>query len=166
MNSGTGLTKRRYDVFKCGLLPRRQDHGRSSPRPSLCTGFSDTLLAPVTHTIWLFQRPTCCPNQASMLAYLALSSMNFRRGGTSSPIDIENTWSAPAAAFNRHLTQGPVFRIESGFPKLLGIHLTQTLVALDVDATFAAAFAFEFGNEAVAFVVVPSINGTLSFLTW
>ena len=56
--------------------------------------------------------------------------------------------------FNGHLTQRPVLRVERRFPELLGVHLTQTLVTLHVDAAVGLAVASELRNQAVALVVV------------
>ena len=62
--------------------------------------------------------------------------------------------------FDGDLAQCSVLWVEGGLPKLFRIHLTETLVALDVDAAVAAALAAELCDQAVALVVVPRVNRT------
>ena len=64
--------------------------------------------------------------------------------------------------FNGYLAQRPVLWVECRFPELLGVHLTQTLVALHVDAAVGLAVASELRNQAVALVVVPRVDGALA----
>ena len=84
------------------LCPRKpQRSGRPLPLKGLPAPFARSFCtsshAPPTGACSQGGRGGETPNQASMLAYLAFSSMNARRGGTSSPINIEKTWSQAAA---------------------------------------------------------------------
>ena len=60
--------------------------------------------------------------------------MNLRRGSTSSPISVEKIRSASTASLDLHLQQGSLFRIHCCFPELARVHLTEPLVALDIQA--------------------------------
>ena len=64
----------------------------------------------------------------------AFSSMNFRRGSTSSPINVEKISSASYGVLDLHLQQRAGVGIHRGLPQLLGVHLSKAFVALDVQA--------------------------------
>ena len=57
--------------------------------------------------------------------------MKIRRGSTSSPISREDFVGVGGILYS-HLFEQSTFRIHSGFPQLLGVHLTKTLVTLGV----------------------------------
>jgi Tfp pilus assembly ATPase PilU len=58
--------------------------------------------------------------------------MKSRLGSTRSPISVENTRSASKASSTRTCSSVRLRRIHRCLPKLLGIHLPQALVALDL----------------------------------
>ena len=60
--------------------------------------------------------------------------MNWRRGSTASPIRIVKSSSALAASSTVTSSSRRAFGIHGGFPELGRVHLTETLVALDVEA--------------------------------
>ncbi len=63
--------------------------------------------------------------------------MNSRRGSTTSPISVVKISSASSAWSTLHLEERADGRIERGLPELLGVHLAETLVALDREALAA-----------------------------
>ncbi len=62
--------------------------------------------------------------------------MKSRRGSTTSPISLVKMSSASARSSILTLQEGAGFRVKRGFPKLFGVHLAQTLVALERKALF------------------------------
>ena len=68
--------------------------------------------------------------------------MKALRGGTSSPISIVNMWSAAIASGSVTRIKRALGRIHRRLPKLVGVHLSKTLIALDLDP-FAAIDAEE-----------------------
>ena len=69
---------------------------------------------------------------------LALRVMNERRASTSSPISTQNSSSAVAASSRVTWQQHPGGRVHRGLPQLLGVHLAEALVPLDVVRPSAA----------------------------
>ena len=58
--------------------------------------------------------------------------MKRLRGGTRSPISMVKVSSACLGIFERDLAHGAVERVHGRFPKLLGVHLAQAFVALNM----------------------------------
>ena len=69
-----------------------------------------------------------------LLTLSALSSMNLRRGSTSSPISVEKMMSASYGVLDPHLQQRARLRVHRRLPELLRVHLAEALVALDLEA--------------------------------
>ena len=97
-----------------------------------------------------------------MFAYVAFSSMNSRRGPTSSPISMANIWSASAA-----LSIVICFSVRfSGFMvvshQLMVVHFSQTFVSLCVDLVFVTAAIFV--DECLTLLVSPAIFFHFAFL--
>ena len=74
----------------------------------------------------------------SKLATLrALAWMKSRRGSTRSPIRVEKVSSAESAWLTRTCSSERDLGVERRFPQLLGVHLAEALVAVDLDAAAA-----------------------------
>ena len=87
-----------------------------------------------------------------------VASMNMRRGSTSSPISIcEDARSASIASSTLHLQQRPRLRIHRGVAELLGVHLAESLVALNVDVCRVLAVWPSRFDDLVALVDVVGV---------
>ena len=118
-------------------------HGSAGKRPGSCRGIGGGRFSRANRIA--LPNPLCSASRST--AYTsrfrtssAFSSMNLRRLSTSSPISVEKISFGLGDVLQIHLEQRARFGVHGGFPELLGVHLAQTLVALDGD--LARAFAF------------------------
>ncbi len=80
------------------------------------------------------------PARSQMSRFLtssALSSMNFRRGSTWSPISVVNIWSASVWSSARTCSSVRFVGIHRRGPQRVRVHLAEALVAVDGDALLA-----------------------------
>jgi len=65
------------------------------------------------------------------VAFSAFSTINSRRGSTTSPIRVEKHLIRDFALTDANLQKRTIFRIQRRFPQLFGVHFAQTFVTLD-----------------------------------
>ena len=76
--------------------------------------------------------------------------MNFLRGGTWSPMSMSKTSSAAGGVFEVHPQQRARGGVHGRVPQLLGVHFTQTLVALDLELARVLVLVLDLGHGGVA----------------